>query len=115
MDFKVTTNAGNFFIHPMKNHHFQFQNRLIKLYLPGVFGCPAEPMLKFRRTTCSYSGGQRAHIPADFGARPQREVEKALPPDLEPEKRPAPEPEKPAPQPERVQEIETDKSRGMDL
>ena len=45
----------------------------------------------------------------------RREVEKALPPDLEPEKRPAPEPEKPAPQPERVQEIETDKSRGMDL
>ena len=45
----------------------------------------------------------------------RREVEKALPPDLEPEKRPAPELEKPAPQPERVQEIETDKSRGMDL
>ena len=52
-------------IHPMKNHHFQFQNRLIKLYLPGIFGCPAESMLKFRRTTRSNSGGQRAHIPAD--------------------------------------------------
>ena len=44
VDFKVTTNAGKFFINPMKNHHFQIQNRLIKSYLPGVWGCPAEPM-----------------------------------------------------------------------
>ena len=45
----------------------------------------------------------------------QREAEKAPPLTLEPEKRPAPEPEKPVPQPERIQEIENDKSRGMDL
>ena len=45
----------------------------------------------------------------------QREAEKAPPPALEPEKRPAPEPEKPVPQPEMIQEIEHDKSRGMDL
>ena len=45
----------------MKNHHFQFQNRLIKLYLPGIWGCPAEAMLK------------RVQIPADFGAQSQIE------------------------------------------
>ena len=55
----------------MKNHHSLFQNRLIKLYLPGVRGLSAVPMLKFRRTTCSNSGGGHAHIPADFGACPQ--------------------------------------------
>ena len=45
----------------------------------------------------------------------QREAEKAPPPTLEPEKRPAPEPEKPVPQPERIRESKNDKSRGMDL
>ena len=33
----------------MKNHHFQFKNQLIKLYLTDIFLLLAGAMLKFRR------------------------------------------------------------------